>query len=239
MGVRIHIRTPTLPVRSPGRTGGALRVKVGPAIPYIYNLTCLRYYANYRIPEHNLFVQTPQEDTVMNVPHGPGPLVAATRDISRRSVVVGFGFAGIAAALAAAGWKVDVLAQDASPAPQAMPEFNAVQVMYGHPIDPAAFQEYLYSTHVPMAWQAPGLEQLIAHSDVTSVDGAESDIYQMATVVFTGPAELQALLASEMGQAVVADLATFSTGGFTLYLSRVEFLQRPEGTGTPEASPGA
>ena len=51
----------------------------------------------------------------MKAPHVPGPLVAASRDISRRSVVVGFGFAGIAAAFAAAGWSVAVQAQGATP----------------------------------------------------------------------------------------------------------------------------
>ena len=169
----------------------------------------------------------------MSVPLGSAPIVASSRDISRRSIVVGFGFTGIAAALAAAGWRVDVLAQDATPVSSPPPvEHNAIQVMYGPPTDPAAFQDYLYTNHVPLAWQLPGLEHLIAHSGVVGVDGVAGDIYQMATVVFAGPAELQAVLTSEMGQAVVADLATFATGGFTLYLSHVELLERPEGTGT-------
>lgn len=235
MGVRIHIRTPTLPVRSPGRTGGALRVKVGPAIPYIYNLTCLRYYANYRIPEHNLFVQTPQEDTVMNVPHGPGPLVAATRDISRRSVVVGFGFAGIAAALAAAGWKVDVLAQDASPAPaQPMNELNALLVVYNHPEDTTAFQDYLWETHIPIVYKVPGLHQLFIHSDLTTTEFVPGDIYQLGTVVFASQADLETALGSAEGQAAFADVGNFATGGFSAYLVHFTPVDIP-GMATPMA----
>lgn len=176
----------------------------------------------------------------MHVPHGPGPIVAASRDISRRSVVVGFGFAGLAAAFTAAGWKVDVLAQDATPAPDAPTvDLNAIQIIYDHPTDPAAFQDYLHNQHLPMAWELPGLRQIIAHSDLIGVDGVQSDIYQIGTVIFESQAALEADIATDHGQAVVADIANFATGGFTAYLAHVEFLERPEGTGTPEASPGA
>jgi uncharacterized protein (TIGR02118 family) len=184
---------------------------------------------------------SPQEVIVMHVSHGSGPIVAASQDISRRSVVVGLGFAGIAAALAAAGWKVDVLAQDATPvsSPQAMEEFNAIEIIYGHPTDPAAFQDYLHNRHIPIAWELPGLQQLIVHSSMVGVDGVPGDIYQIGTVIFASQAELEADTASEQGQAVVADIASFATGGFAAYLAHVEFLERPDDTGTPEASPGA
>jgi uncharacterized protein (TIGR02118 family) len=177
----------------------------------------------------------------MNVPNGSGRFVAASRNISRRSVVVGSGFAGIAAALAAAGWKVDVLAQDATPvsSPQPMEELNAVEVIYNHPTDPAAFQDYLHNNHIPTAWEVPDLLQLIVHSDLVGVDGAPGDIYQIGTVIFESQASLESTLASEQGQAVVADIASFATGGFTAYLAHVEFLTPPDGSGTPEASPGA
>jgi uncharacterized protein (TIGR02118 family) len=177
----------------------------------------------------------------MNVPHGSGPIVAASRNISRRSVVVGSGFAGIAAALAAAGWKVDVLAQDASPvsSPQPMADLNAVEVIYNHPTDPAAFQDHLHNNHIPTAWEVPDLIQLIVHSDLVGVDGAPGDIYQIGTVIFDSQASLESALASDQGQAAIADIANFATGGFTAYLAHVEFLDRPEGSGTPEATPGA
>ena len=176
----------------------------------------------------------------MRVPHGPGPIVAASRDISRRSVVVGFGFAGIAAALTAAGWKVEVLAQDATPAvgPPPVQDQNALVFLYGQPTDPAAFQDYMMNTHLPLAATIPGIQGFIAHLNLVSIDGAGSDLYQIGTVMFGGPSELSAALESEEAQASFADLANFTTGGFTAYLANVQSI--PVGPPTsPEASPPA
>jgi uncharacterized protein (TIGR02118 family) len=177
----------------------------------------------------------------MHVPHGSGPIVAASRDISRRSVVVGFGFAGIAAALAAAGWKVDVLAQGATPADATQPteDLNAVEVIYGHPEDPAAFQDYLLNVHTPLVEEVPGIEQRIVRTSVVGIDGTPSDIYMMATIVWASQAALESALVSEEGQVAFADVVNFATGGYTAYMAHVAFLTPPDGSATPEASPGA
>ena len=173
----------------------------------------------------------------MHVPHGPGPIVAASRDISRRSVIVGAGFAGIAAAFAAAGWRVDVLAQDATPpsGPPPVQDQNALVFLYGQPTDPAAFQDYMMNTHLPLASTIPGLQEFIAHLSLVSVDGADSDLYQIGTVLFAGPSELGVALESEEAQAAFADLANFTTGGFTAYLSNVLSIPVSPST-SPEAS---
>lgn len=171
----------------------------------------------------------------MDVPHGPGPLVAASRDISRRSVVVGFGFAGIAAALTAAGWQVEVLAQDATPAPaQPMNEFNALLVVYNHPEDAGAFQDYLMNTHIPIVLQVPGLQHLLVHSDLTTTEFIPGDIYQLGTPVWASQADLEAALASEEGQAAIADVGNFATGGFSAYLAHFRTIPVPGGA-TPMA----
>lgn len=171
----------------------------------------------------------------MDVPQGPGPLVVASRDFSRRSLIVGAGFAGIAAALAAAGWRVDVLAQDATPAPaQPMNELNALLVVYNHPEDTSAFQDYLRNTHMPIVYDVPGLQHLLIHSDITTTEFIPGDIYQLGTVVFANQADLEAGLASEEGQAGIADVANFATGGFSAYLVHFEMVQLP-GSATPMA----
>lgn len=177
----------------------------------------------------------------MHVPHGSGPIVAASRDISRRSVVVGFGFAGIAAALAATGWKVDVLAQEATPADATQPteELNALEVIYGHPEDPAAFEEHLQTVHTPLVDQVPGIEQRVVRTSVVGIDGTPGDIYLMATIVWASQTALESALMSEEGQAAFADVANLATGGYTAYMVHVEFLTPPDGSATPEASPGA
>lgn len=106
----------------------------------------------------------------MNVAHGPGPIIVASRDLSRRSVVVGLGFAGIAAALAAHGWSVEALAQASTPAasPEPTRELNALVSLYGFPMDQSAFQEHLYAAHFPLVRQVPGARQILLHSNITT-----------------------------------------------------------------------
>jgi uncharacterized protein (TIGR02118 family) len=177
----------------------------------------------------------------MHASHDPGPIVAASRDISRRSLVVGAGFAGIAAALAAAGWTVETYAQDATPisTPQPMAELNALVVLYGQPTDPAAFEEYYVTTHLPLANGIELLQQLILVSNLVLPEGGQGDHYRMTLGVAASQDDLMTVLASEQGQAAVADIANFATGGFTAYLGHVESMARTEGESTPAASPGA
>lgn len=173
---------------------------------------------------------------MINVTHGPGPLVAASRDLSRRSVVVGLGFGGIAVALAAAGWKVDVLAQDASPSasPQSMPELNALLAVYNVPEDMAAFEKYMYATHVPLVQQVPGVQHIIVHTNITTTEFVPADIYMLGTVVFGSQADLEVALSSEEGQTAIADVGNFATGGFGAYMCHFETLPL-----TGEATPMA
>lgn len=171
----------------------------------------------------------------MNTPYGPLNLVAATTNLSRREIVVGLGFGGVAAALAASGWHVKVQAQETTPE-TAMADLNALLVVYNHPEDPAAFQEYLLGTHLPLVSQVPNIQQLIVHSGIVTVDGEVGDIYQLGTVISNNQADLEEALASEAGQAAIADVANFATGGFSAYLCTVQTLS-PADLPTPEATP--
>lgn len=172
---------------------------------------------------------------MMHVPHGPGPIVAASRDLSRRSVVVGLGFSGIAAALAAAGWRVDMLAQEATPinTPQPAADLNALVVLYGPPVDPAAFEEYYANVHLPLASEIELLQELILVSNLVLPEGGAGDHYRMTLGLAASQDDLMTVLASEQGQAAIADLANFATGGFTAYLGYVESLTGPSGAVTP------
>lgn len=159
---------------------------------------------------------------MINVAQGAGPLVAASRDISRRSVVVGLGFAGLAAAFSAAGWTVEVSAQEATPAASpVVREFNAMVVLYNHPEDSAAFQDYLFTTHVPLVLKVPGLKNLMAHTDLMTTELIAGDVYLIGTVIFSSQADLEEGLTSDEAQAAMADLGNFATGGFTSYLGHV------------------
>lgn len=93
--------------------------------------------------------------------------------LSRRSIVAGLGFGGSAAALAAARWTGGMQAQGVTPpAPEpSMEEFNALEVIYNHRVEPAALQEYVHSRHLPLAIQGPGTQQLVVHSSMVMSEG--------------------------------------------------------------------
>lgn len=125
------------------------------------------------------------------------------------------------------GTKPDIAAaQDASRSP-ANEELNAIQVLYKQPTDPAAFRDYLYNIHVPLVRKIPGVQYIIAQIGLTGMDQLPGEVFMIGTVVFGSEADLQSGLASEEGQAAYADVSMFATGGFTGYLSHVEFLEQP------------
>lgn len=87
--------------------------------------------------------------------------------------------------------------------------------MYGTPKDPAAFERYYFSTHVPIASKVPGLRRYdVSTGAVASPTGASWHL--IATLHFDGLADIEAALASPEGQAAAADLANFADGGVEL-----------------------
>jgi uncharacterized protein (TIGR02118 family) len=91
-----------------------------------------------------------------------------------------------------------------------------VIALYNPPTDPAAFDKYYTSTHVPLAKKLPGLRSYdVNKGPVTSPDGM-SPYYLVAVLKFDSMNELQAALTSPEGQAVVADLGNFATGGVSV-----------------------
>ena len=88
--------------------------------------------------------------------------------------------------------------------------------MYNRPQDPEAFERHYFDTHVPIFTKAPGIESVVfSRSPITTVAG-QSDVYLIAEVTFASMAALQAALASEAGQAAVADLPNFAGAGVTI-----------------------
>jgi uncharacterized protein (TIGR02118 family) len=174
----------------------------------------------------------------MNASYGQGTLVARSGNLSRRSVVVSLGFGGVAAAIAAGGWTVETRAQDMTPAAGGQPAqaLNALVVLFGQPTDPAAFMDYLITTHEPIAARIPGVQTVTFHSSLVAEEGDPAEFFLIVTVQFANQDDLETAIASEEGQATAADLPNFASGGFTLLLAHVESM--PGGaTSSPEASP--
>ena len=93
-----------------------------------------------------------------------------------------------------------------------------VIAMYKRPADPAAFDRYYHSTHVPIAKTVPGLRGYeISHGPIVTPDGL-APYHLIATLTFDSVAAIQAALGSPEGQATAADLGRFATAGVDIYI---------------------
>jgi uncharacterized protein (TIGR02118 family) len=97
-------------------------------------------------------------------------------------------------------------------------------VLYGHPRDAGALDQYYEQTHTPFVHKIPGLRRLEVTRIVATADGGRPPYYGVALLTFDGPEEAQASLQSVQGQAVVQDLAHLATGGATVLLASTQAL---------------
>jgi uncharacterized protein (TIGR02118 family) len=95
-------------------------------------------------------------------------------------------------------------------------------LLYGHPADSDAFEKYYAEIHLPIASKMKGVEKLELTKFLSAPDGSKAAYYRMAELYFPSPAGLQETMASVEGQAAVADLANFATGGVTMIVGSVE-----------------
>lgn len=88
-------------------------------------------------------------------------------------------------------------------------------VAYGTPDDPAGFDRYYPETHIPLVQKIPNLRRFESGKVVGTPDGSPAPFYYLAELSFDGAEELQEGMGSPEGQAALADLANFATGGVT------------------------
>ena len=94
-----------------------------------------------------------------------------------------------------------------------------VIAMYRTPADAAAFDNYYFTTHVPLAKSIPGLRGYeVTRGTIATMDGP-SQYYLIATLTFDSLAAIQTALTSAQGQATAADLGNFATGGVELFIA--------------------
>lgn len=91
--------------------------------------------------------------------------------------------------------------------------------MYGQPADPAAFDRYYFSKHVPLAKTVPGLRHYEVTTGIVMTPAGASPWHLVVTLTFDSMAAVQTALASPEGLATAADLANFATGGVDLLLA--------------------
>ena len=85
-------------------------------------------------------------------------------------------------------------------------------VLYPPPTDPDQFNEYYESIHLPLAAKLPGLQSMQYSLNVGAV-GGDSPYYAIWEAEFDSVEAMDAAIASPEGQAVVADVPNYATGG--------------------------
>jgi uncharacterized protein (TIGR02118 family) len=97
-----------------------------------------------------------------------------------------------------------------------------VTVLYGNPKSPDEFEQYYASTHMSLAAKMKGVARVELTKFVAGPDGGKPAFYRMAELYFTTQAQMEQSLGSAEGQATVADLQKFATGGVTVLIGVVE-----------------
>ena len=86
-------------------------------------------------------------------------------------------------------------------------------VIYKTPKNPAAFDDYYFSKHVPLAKHLPKMQRYETSKGAVHAPAGASGVHLVATLTFASLADIQAAFASPEGQAAAADVATFADGG--------------------------
>jgi uncharacterized protein (TIGR02118 family) len=97
-------------------------------------------------------------------------------------------------------------------------------VLYGHPKDPAAFDRYYREKHIPIARRMKGLKKWTIGKVQGTADGNPSPYYLVADLYAESRQAFEEILSSPEGQAAVADVPNYASGGATFIYTEVEEL---------------
>jgi uncharacterized protein (TIGR02118 family) len=95
-------------------------------------------------------------------------------------------------------------------------------VLYGHPTDASAFEDYYATIHLPLVANMEGHTRAELTMFMPQPDNTASPYYRMAEFWFDDPEALQQTMASPAGQATAADLSNFATGGVSILVGLVQ-----------------
>ncbi len=86
-------------------------------------------------------------------------------------------------------------------------------VMYKTAKDPTAFDKYYVEKHIPLAKKIPGLRKYEVSQGPVATPAGPSAYHLVALLHYDNIAAIQSAFASPEGQAAVADVQAFATGG--------------------------
>ena len=95
-------------------------------------------------------------------------------------------------------------------------------VLYGQPEDPAAFDKYYREKHIPIARRMKGLKKWTIGKVQGTPGCGPPPYYYVADLYMESREDFERLLASPEGQAAVADVPNYATGGVTFLYTEVE-----------------
>jgi uncharacterized protein (TIGR02118 family) len=85
--------------------------------------------------------------------------------------------------------------------------------LYKKPANPAAFDAYYTSTHIPLAKKVPGLRRYEVSTGPVATPGGESPFGLVALLTFDSRQAIIDGLGTAEGKAVVDDLGNFAQAG--------------------------
>tara|TARA_R110002111_G_scaffold2705_3_gene17897 strand:+ start:26449 stop:26787 length:339 start_codon:yes stop_codon:yes gene_type:complete len=97
-------------------------------------------------------------------------------------------------------------------------------VLYGHPEDPTAFDRYYHEVHIPLAKSMQGLTGWTLGKCISADPKSKPAYYLIVSLYAKSAAAMQAVIDSPEGQATVADVPNFATGGVTFIYNEEEVL---------------
>lgn len=96
--------------------------------------------------------------------------------------------------------------------------------IYQQPADAAAFDDYYFNRHVPLAKTIAGLRRYeVTRGDVMGMAGKHG-AYLVAVLEFDSMAAIAAAMASPEGQATAADLANFAAAGVEILMAETRLI---------------
>ena len=97
-----------------------------------------------------------------------------------------------------------------------------VTVLYGHPTDGAAFEDYYANTHLPIAAKMSGHEKLELTKFLNAADDEKPIYYRMAEFWYQNIETMQKAMSALEGQATAGDLPNFASVGVTFLVGEIE-----------------
>jgi uncharacterized protein (TIGR02118 family) len=91
-------------------------------------------------------------------------------------------------------------------------------VMYKMPKDPAAFDRHYADRHIALAKKIPGVRKYDISQGPVGTPAGPSGYHLVAILEFDDVAAIQKAFASPEGQAAVADVGVFATGGVDIFI---------------------